>query len=98
VKLRHLLFPVLLGVAIYYAVFGGEYDLFDVERARSATVVETEALERLRAETEELRLRVDSLETDPSTLERLAREKFGMIRDGEVLYRFATPRQTPPTP
>ena len=27
--------------------------------------------------------------TDPAVLERLAREHFGMIREGEVLYRFA---------
>ena len=36
-----------------------------------------------------LRGRVEALENDPQTIETLARERFGMIRDGEVLYRFA---------
>ena len=28
------------------------------------------------------------LERDPATIERVARERFGMIREGETLYRF----------
>ena len=31
----------------------------------------------------------DSLENDPTTIERVAREGYGMIREGETLYRFA---------
>jgi cell division protein FtsB len=26
--------------------------------------------------------------TDPATQERIAREEFGLVRDGEILYRF----------
>jgi cell division protein FtsB len=91
VKARQLVLPALLGVAVYYAVFGGEYTIFDVSAARDATAVEVEALERIRSETDSLRLRVEALESDPHTLEQLARERFGMIRAGEVLYRFAAP-------
>jgi cell division protein FtsB len=29
------------------------------------------------------------LQVDSATLERVARERFGMIRAGEILYRFA---------
>jgi cell division protein FtsB len=39
-------------------------------------------------EVERLRARVDSLENDSATIERIAREKWGMIRPGERLYRF----------
>ena len=38
-----------------------------------------------------MRAWADSLESDPATLERLARERYGMIKDGEVLYRFIEP-------
>jgi cell division protein FtsB len=31
------------------------------------------------------------LETDSATIERLARERYGMIRGGEILYRIAEP-------
>lgn len=42
----------------------------------------------MQTEVERLRARVDSLENDSATIERIAREKWGMIRPGERLYRF----------
>jgi cell division protein FtsB len=46
-------------------------------------------LAEVRAEVERLRARADSLENDSATIERIARERWGMIRPGERLYRFA---------
>jgi cell division protein FtsB len=88
-KLTRLILPAALLLAGYYAVFGGEHTLMDVRRTRSARAAEAVELERLRAVNDSLEALVDSLQTDPVLLERLARERFGMIRDGEVLYRFA---------
>ncbi len=88
---RKVLLPAILGVAAYYAVFGGEYSVLDVRRIRSERAGEEAELARLQQITDSLRAWADSLEADPATLERLARERFGMIRDGEVLYRFAEP-------
>jgi cell division protein FtsB len=87
--LRRLIFPVLLAVAGYYAVFGGEYSALDVYRVRGETAAARAALEELGEVTRALALRVEALEHDPRTLEALARENFGMIREGEILYRFA---------
>ena len=84
-----LLLPAVLLVAAYYAVFGGEHSLLDVRRAHAELAVVAAELDRLRVANDSLRALVDSLETDPAMLERLARERFGLIRDGEVLYRFA---------
>ena len=92
-RLRKLVFPALLGLAAYWAVLGGEYSLLEVRRARQATEAEAAELARLRAEIDSLQARSDSLESDSAALERLARERFGMIRDGEVLYRFAEPAE-----
>lgn len=86
--IRRVVLPLLVGMALYFALFGGQYSVFEVRGIRSSTIQEAAELERLRTETDSLRARVDSLETDPATLERLARERFGMIREGEVLYRF----------
>ncbi len=91
--MRILLLALTLGVAVYYAVFGGEYTLLDLHRVG---VEKEELRERLQEEAEavrELQVRVDSLENDPAMLERLARERFGLIREGEVLYRFAQPAE-----
>jgi cell division protein FtsB len=88
-RLTKLLLPGALLLAGYYAVFGGEHSVLEVRRARADRVAEAAEVARLRAENDSLRALVDSLENDPVMLERLARERFGLIRDGEVLYRFA---------
>ena len=88
-RLTKLLLPAALLVAGYYAVFGGEHSLLEVRRVRAELDATAEELARLRVANDSLRALVDSLETDPAVLERLARERFGLIRDGEVLYRFA---------
>jgi cell division protein FtsB len=80
--------PSLLIVAAYYAVFGGEYSLLELRSARAAVAAEQVALGELEARIDSLSAWADSVRTDPGTLERIAREQFGMIREGETLYRF----------
>jgi cell division protein FtsB len=78
----------LLGVALYYAVIGGEYsamDLLDLDARRER---EAEALAAARARVDSLQAVATALESDDATIEAVARERFGMVRDGEVLYRF----------
>jgi cell division protein FtsB len=87
--LRRLILPGFLAIAAYFAVFGGEYSALDVHRIRGETEAAREALAELGDVTMALAHRVEALEGDPRTLEALARENFGMIREGEVLYRFA---------
>ena len=83
--------PALLLVASYYAVFGGEYSLFELRGARADLRAEQAALEDLGQSIDSLSAWADSLRSDPVMLERIARERFGMIREGETLYRFVPP-------
>jgi cell division protein FtsB len=46
------------------------------------------AIDSLRIEIDSLRAYAESLETNRETQERVARERFGMIRDGEIVYRI----------
>lgn len=78
---------------VVFAVQGGEYGTTDLLSQKGR-------LERQRAEVDSLERRVDSLtlykrlvETDPATQERIAREEFGMVKPGEVLYRFTEPER-----
>jgi cell division protein FtsB len=87
-RLKRSIVPGLLLLASYFALFGGEYSFFELRAARAAVVSERAALAGLDREIDSLRAWADSLEEDPATLERVARERFGMIRDGETLYRF----------
>ena len=93
-KVKRLVLPTLLGLAVYYAFFGGEYSLVELHSARREIKAQEQELALLREEVAYLRARADSLEHDSTTLEKLARERFGMIRDGEVLYRMAEPRDS----
>ncbi|HLU24299.1 MAG TPA: septum formation initiator family protein [Longimicrobiales bacterium] len=87
-RLRRFLLPAVVGVAAYFAVFGGEYSLYEVWRLARQHEQEAAALEALRDSVAALRARADSLESDSVALERLARERYGLIRPGERLYRF----------
>lgn len=93
-KIRKVLLPLLLGLAVYYALFGGEYSLLELRKARSEIKSQEQELQLLRDEVERLQARADSLENDSATIERIAREKYGMIRPGEILYRMAEPTDT----
>ncbi len=93
--LRRVLFWVVIGAAIVYALQGGEWGTDDILAQRSRA-------KRLRAAIDTLRREVDSLErvkkavlTDSEVQERIAREEFGMVRgDKELLYRFAEPKDS----
>jgi cell division protein FtsB len=85
---RHALRGTLVAVSLYYAVLGGEYSAFDLLRLGQMQEREQAALEVARVEVDSLRARATLLESDPATIERVARERFGMVRDGELLYRF----------
>ena len=79
--------PLVAGAA-YYAVFGGEYSLMEMRRLEKEKAAEAARLEQTRSDVNVLRARADSLENDSATLERIARERYGMIKEGERLYRF----------
>jgi cell division protein FtsB len=61
---------------------------------RSERAREDMRVEEARAEVDRLRARRDSLLHDSATIERVARERYGLIRDGERLYRFADPQDS----
>lgn len=98
-RLRKLILPAVAGAAVYYALFGGEYSLLDLKRMEHEQVQESQRVEQLHRENAILQRHADSLANDRSALERIARERYGMIGPGERLYRFvdtldATPADT----
>jgi len=87
-SIRPVVRAALLGVVVYYAVWAGEFSTFDLraldlERDRAEARVAD-----LREEVDSLREVTMALGSSDEAIERVARERFGMIRDGETLYRF----------
>jgi len=52
-------------------------------------------IEGLRAENARLRRELEALQQDERRVEEIARAKLGLVRRGEVVYRFAAPAQSP---
>lgn len=63
------------------------------------TIVELErSLAEQRQQTLDLRQEIDGLRKDKEAIERVARERFGLCRDGEKIYHFDAPEGLGPTP
>jgi cell division protein FtsB len=71
-----------------FALLGGEFGTFDWLTLRAQVAEERRAIAELEVEVDSLERWARALETDPAAQERAAREGFGMIRDGEILYRL----------
>ena len=72
----------------WVVVFGGEYGTLDWLTLVKDLRAEREAVRDLHITLDSLERRAHALETDPAAQERAARERFGMIRPGEFLYRL----------
>ena len=79
--------------AVAFALEGGEYGTRDLLALRRQVRQEQVQLSRLRLELDSLQKVERALRTDSATQERVAREQYGMIRDGELLYQVV-PRDT----
>jgi cell division protein FtsB len=93
VKLRELVTPrrLLLAVvllSILFGIEGGEYGTSDWLSLRADEREETALVAELTREVDSLEVVLRRLQRDRATQERVAREQFGMIREGEFLFRL----------
>jgi cell division protein FtsB len=72
----------------WVVVFGGEYSTRDWLTLVRQVRTERRAVGDLHVRLDSLAALAHALETDPAAQERAARERFGMIRPGEFLYRI----------
>jgi len=77
-----------LAFALYFAVQGGEYRTTDLLALRRQESTERDLVRRLHQVVDSLERDATAVEHDPRVQERVARERFGMIRRGELLYRL----------
>lgn len=90
IAIRVALGAIGIGV-ISFAVQGGEYGTTDLLSQKKRLARATAVVDSLQRRVDSLTAYKRAVETDPATQERIAREEFGMVKPGEVLYRFADP-------
>lgn len=86
-KKSALLSVLVLFLVLWFGFFD-TYSLwsrFQLEKEKRDLINRTELLVH---QTEQLRLKIESLQNDPALLERIAREEYGMRRPGETVYRI----------
>lgn len=85
---RSFLLWLLIGfIAIWFA-FLDTYSLwtrYQLEREKSTLIEETQ---QLKNKTEELQDKIDQINNDPQKIERIARERYGMRKPDENVYRI----------
>ena len=86
---RLLLYALAAG-AVYFAIQGGEYGTSDLVSQRMEKRRLLTTIDSLEREVDSLKKYRKAVETDPATQERIAREQWGMVRSGEILYLFDT--------
>jgi cell division protein FtsB len=74
--------------ALYFALQGGEYGTLDLLQLRREESEERASVDRLHQMVDSLSRAAWAIEHSPRMQERVAREKFGMLRKGELLYRL----------
>jgi cell division protein FtsB len=79
----------LIALAVYFAVQGGEYSSKDLYVLQRRTGRLTRQVDSLQHQVDSLGRYLKLVKSDSATMERIAREEFGMVRgDKEILYRF----------
>ena len=80
--IRRTLWGAAAAGTVAFAIEGGEFGTSDIYDQRGRRV-------RLRAEVDSLQAELNAMKTDDALLERVARERFGMVKGSkEVLYRI----------
>jgi cell division protein FtsB len=93
--MKRIIWWALIAVAAYFAVQGGEYSTKDLYVLSRRTGTLTREVDSLRHQVDSLGRYLRLVKSDSATMERIAREEFGMVRgDKEILYRFGDAPRT----
>jgi cell division protein FtsB len=86
---KFFIYLLVMLLILTYAVFGKKGIMQRVE----LEIENSELKEKLKAEQEKtlmLQKEVEDLKTSEQKIEKVAREKYGMVKDGEEIYKVVT--------
>jgi cell division protein FtsB/cell division protein DivIC len=82
-----LIFLLVLGVL----TFLGEKGILQLLRLQKEVARIKEKNSKLEEENQKLKEEVKRLQSDKRYIEEIARKELGMVKEGEIIYRFDTP-------
>lgn len=86
---KKIVWGLVIGAALFFAIQGGEYSSWDLVVLHSRTKKLTARVDSLQHQVDSLGRFLRLVKSDSATMERIAREEFGMVRgNNEILYRF----------
>jgi cell division protein FtsB len=87
--MKRIIWWAIIAVAAFFAVQGGEYSTRDLYVLSRRTGKMTREVDSLQRQVDSLTRYLKLVKGDSATMERIAREEFGMVRgEKEILYRF----------
>ncbi len=85
--MRKKLFLILVIIESLFLLFWGIKSYYTINLSQKEIRKVEEKLEQLKLENQRLKEQMNSLE-DPFYLEKMAREKLGLAKEGEIVYKI----------
>jgi len=85
--MRKKLFLILVIIESLFLLFWGIKSYYTINLSQKEIRKVEEKLEQLKLENQRLKEQINSLE-DPFYLEKMAREKLGLAKEGEIVYKI----------
>jgi cell division protein FtsB len=79
--------------AVLYVLVFGDYGFMDMYRLHSSDKARVREIAAARAEIDSLKAEIERLKYDTAYIERVAREKLGMARKDEKIFKFVEEKE-----
>jgi cell division protein FtsB len=79
---------ILLALYILIPLLVGDMGVVKYFKMRQTYDRLQQDVQNLSKENEKIETRIKALRSDPETIERIARDRLGLVRAGEVIYQF----------
>ena len=88
--LRYIIAAVVLAVFVYVS-FGASKSVYKIWRLSRIKSAEEKTLKSAQGEKKQLELEIERLKSDSLYIEEIAREEYGMIKEGEEVFQITLP-------
>jgi cell division protein FtsB len=96
-KIIRRIMLLLILFFVFYLYFVGDYGFFrllSLKKEKDSLILEAK---KLQAENVDLEMEKAKLKEDLFYIEKVARERYGMAKEDEVIYKFVQPENNPST-